>query len=144
MVYCHPGDGAPKCPFGAHKKSNAVVSSKNFVSPLDRGCERRFRFKSNGEMEASNGRDTAAQETIKTLCLNHDVVRLARESAILALPLSRRRKVSASEARKQAKLALERNGDGMFREFALAIHQVWARYAESRAAVEAALVKQAR
>ena len=139
MVYCHPGAGAERCPFGAHRKDDVVVSAANFVSPLDGTCETRFVFRTNGAVEGRDTGDTTAQEAIETLCLNHKILKLAREAAIRELPIFKRRTVTASAAKKQAKMALERDRDGMFRPFAVALHQAWSRYADKQTAKEAAL-----
>jgi uncharacterized protein (TIGR02646 family) len=69
-----------KCPFGAHAKDDCYDPIK-FVSPLDEGCEARFRFSEFGEIDAANSQDAAALETIRCLVLNHNrLIELRREA----------------------------------------------------------------
>lgn len=58
-----------------------------FVSPLDPGCQSRFRFVLSGDIEPADKNDAAATETIKRLRLNHKRLVCLRKAAIeAALP----------------------------------------------------------
>ena len=70
MVYCHPGDSAPRCKFGAHAKDDTKISHEEFVSPLEAPCETRFAYETSGRMLARNPHDMAASRTIDVLALN--------------------------------------------------------------------------
>lgn len=142
MVYCYPGESENKCEFGARKKDSAPISHETFVSPLDPTCQSRFRFEKDGKVGANRKNDGPAIATIELLGLNADRLTKARAAAIRSLPIFQgKRLVSANEARKRARLALERDADGAFPEFAVALHQVLSRYADKRAAKEAGYAK---
>jgi uncharacterized protein (TIGR02646 family) len=140
MVYCHPGDGAPRCSYGAHCKDGRDVSREPFVSPLDESCEVRFAFDMTGAVKARDASDVPATTTIEILRLNDQELKTARLAATRQYPIFKRARapLSAAEARKLASSVMDRNADGRFPAFAVAVHQVVLKYAESRAAKEAA------
>ena len=145
MVYCYPGKEEKKYEFGARKKDSAPVSHDTFISPLDPKCQGRFRFEKDGKVGPDQKDDVPATATIALLGLNADRLTKARAAAIRSLPIFQgKRLVSANEAKKRARLALERDSDGTFPEFAVALHQVLSRYADKRAAKEAGFAKASR
>jgi len=141
MVYCHPGDGAPHCSFGAHAKDGKALEAGRFVSPFDATCEARFTYLENGGVSAAFVNDEAAKNTIDLLRLGDAVLVKARGAVIRTLPIFDRSKphISSRHAARLASNVLMREGDGRFREYAVALNQVMARYAKRRAAKEAAI-----
>ena len=55
------------------------------VSPLDPGCEARFRFSLDGAIYPHNPQDDAARTTISKLGLDIDKLRALRKAALMAL-----------------------------------------------------------
>jgi uncharacterized protein (TIGR02646 family) len=139
MLYCYPGQSVSQPDFGARKKDGAVMESNDFVSPLDSTCESRFVYKNDGTIAPANEGDSAAVKTIEILNLQSRELTQARMVAILALPIFKRSSVAARHARKAALEILQRDSDGCFRVFAVALCQALTRYAEKRAAKEAVL-----
>jgi uncharacterized protein (TIGR02646 family) len=86
MIACYPlqksGDKRGKCPFGAEARGNEPLG----LHPLDPTCEQRLRYKSNGEVVATNPSDNNAINIIdaagKLLRLNHPKLVKWRKSAI--------------------------------------------------------------
>ncbi len=140
MLYCHPGDGASRCAYGAHCKDGKDVSRDVFVSPLEESCEVRFAFDMTGAVKAQGASDVPAISTIEILHLNDEQLKTARRAAIRQYPIFKRvePRLTAAEARKLASRVMRRDAEGRFPPFAVAVHQVVFRYAERRAAVEAA------
>jgi uncharacterized protein (TIGR02646 family) len=140
MVYCHPGDGAPRCPYGAHCKDGRDVSRDPFVSPLDESCEFRFAFDMTGAVKARDASDLSATGTIEILRLDDQQLKRARSAAIRQYPIFKRlgTPLTAAEARRFASRVMGRDAEGRFPAFAVAVHQVVLKYAERRAAKEAA------
>ncbi|MDT9181948.1 retron system putative HNH endonuclease [Limnospira sp. PMC 289.06] len=113
-----------KCPFGAHAKEN-WYERDNFVTPLQLDCEDRFKFDDFGKVQATNHQDTAAQITIEKLVLNHqrliDLRKAAIDEAIFPIDIE----LDASDIQKIANgLYSQKNEEGKFRQFCLAIEQV--------------------
>lgn len=140
MVYCHPGDGAPRCAYGAHCKDGRDVSREPFVSPLDETCEVRFAFDMTGAVKAQDANDLSATGAIDILRLNDQQLKTARLAAIRQYPIFKRAgaPLTAGEARRLASRVMRRDAEGRFPAFAVAVHQVVLRYAQRRAAKEAA------
>ena len=139
MLYCYPGQSEDMPDFGAKKKDGTIIESNDFVSPLDPTCETRFIYKNDGSLVTASDSDPAAVKTIRVLNLQSRALIQARKIAILTLPIFNRPSISAKEARKAALQSIQRDSDGCFRVFALALCQALARYADKRAAKEAAL-----
>jgi len=141
MIYCYPGKDAPRCEFGAHEKDGKVFQPGELVSPLDATCEVRFAFERDGSVSATTESDEAARKTISILNLDCNALRQARKAAIDSLPMFNpaRRRITARQATGLAERVLERDADGKFRAFAVALAQAAARYAKRQAAREAAL-----
>lgn len=62
-----------------HKHDNAVLK----ISPLDSDCEKRFKYRSSGEIVPANLSDNDAKETIDALNLNSDELKRARKQVII-------------------------------------------------------------
>lgn len=141
MVYCYPGHEAPRCEFGAHKKDGMEFAPGEMISPLDPSCEARFAFKRDGSVEAANPSDEAANKTLSNLNLDCRALRRARKEAIDSLPIfsSTQERLSAKRAETLARQLLQRDIDGRFRAFAVALAQVAQKYAKRQAAKEAAM-----
>lgn len=79
-----PAPNAPQLPYGAHKKADwpNLADEHLFVSPLSAGCNDRFSFRLNGEVQAGNTADNAAFETIARLGLDNRVLVQLRKAAI--------------------------------------------------------------
>ncbi|WP_242541141.1 retron system putative HNH endonuclease [Phormidium pseudopriestleyi] len=113
-----------KCPFGAHARDN-WYEPHNFVTPLHRDCETRFKFYDSGKVEATNHQDSAAQKTIEKLVLNHqrliDLRRIAIDEALFPLDIE----LDASDIQKIANgLYSQKDAEGKFPQFCFVIEQV--------------------
>jgi uncharacterized protein (TIGR02646 family) len=103
LVAAVPQPNTPKLPYGAHLKDNwpSLAESSLFVSPLSAGCSARFSFSFTGRISPRNSTDTAADETIKRLGLNHDILIAFRQAAIKGTIQSRGRQMDAKLARRR-------------------------------------------
>lgn len=78
----------PKNPSGSHygagKKDHWPQDSEvgDFVSPLDDGCEQRFRYGKQGTVKPKNEGDQAASKTIEKLGLDHSYLIEARKQIL--------------------------------------------------------------
>ncbi|MFC0200161.1 retron system putative HNH endonuclease [Paracoccus rhizosphaerae] len=92
-----------KFPYGAHLKDNwpSPDESTLFVSPLSIGCSARFSFSFSGKISASNVTDSAADETIKRLGLNHNTLIKFRHAAIKGTIKLRGRDLDVKTARRR-------------------------------------------
>jgi uncharacterized protein (TIGR02646 family) len=82
MIYCYPGEGRPRCSFGAHRKNGREISPDTFVSPLDETCQIRLDFDATGSVKARSADDLPAKSTIEILRLNDEELKKARLAAI--------------------------------------------------------------
>ena len=113
LVACYPPPNQRKyTPYGAVKKDKWPDDSERhlFVSPLEKSCENRFRFKTTGEVEASDKKDVAAKTTIQKLELNHRYLKLERRSRIRGT-LGKNNTISLKDARRRLKSLDRQNGD---------------------------------
>jgi uncharacterized protein (TIGR02646 family) len=85
------------------------------ISPLDTGCESRFRFAEDGSIYPANDHDDAAMVTIEKLGLDIDKLRSLREGALKGLEDLPRGKVQRLLGHPQ---------DGRFQEFFTTIQQL--------------------
>jgi uncharacterized protein (TIGR02646 family) len=67
-----------QCEYGAQARYDNPI----FVTPLMEDCELRFKFGVSGKIEAVDSNDTAADDTIKTLKLDHSRLKTLREQVI--------------------------------------------------------------
>ena len=141
MVYCHPGEAAARCAFGAHAKDGEDVSPENFVSPLNETCETRFAFTKDGKVAAADPDDIAAERTIYILNLNCSELAKARTRAITLLAMFQkgRRAFSAGQAEKLLESFHVKDRQGRYPEFVIALTQVTEKYVKQKAAKEAAM-----
>lgn len=100
------------------------------ISPLDPGCEQRFRFGSDGSIGERAHGDIAADTTIKKLGLDTGFLVDHRKSALEASGLF---DVLADATREQvlswANALMQRQGDGKFTDFCFATADVLRSYA---------------
>jgi uncharacterized protein (TIGR02646 family) len=94
------------------------------VSPLDRGCEQRFKFTAAGEIYPRRPSDAASAETIRRLGLNIDKLQALRRKAIEAMLEGLDDLSSASDVEDLIKAFNERDTSGEFTEFSTAITDV--------------------
>ncbi len=137
MLACFPADGgARQYGFGAPLKAGThVFLHHNFISPHYAGCEAHFCYQKTGAVTAV---DTAAQETIEILRLNHPTLQEFRRSAIQTYGLSLRsrglrskqRPLSATAARRLAQQVLQPDAQGRLEPYCVALAQVALNYAE--------------
>jgi uncharacterized protein (TIGR02646 family) len=124
-----PGHRPPMSnfPYGAKKKWGTQIDQNTFVSPLQADVESRFRYLPNGSIESTAG-DSAAENTIKTLALDHGQLTDLRKAAIEVRVLDAG--LSANEARALSQTVMAADSTGRIPEFCLAISQVAAWYAD--------------
>ena len=87
-----------------------------FVSPLDPGCETRFKYRGDGEILLVNSNDTAARETIQRLGLNTDRLREWRKATIREM-IKARKILSKDEFNRYRNAMLQKNNAGEFEQF---------------------------
>jgi uncharacterized protein (TIGR02646 family) len=124
MLACYPGS-EQSCEYGAIFKG----STQTQVSPLHQGCEKLFKFDANGRVEGATG---AASSTINILNLNHRALIELRKSEISGRGVSKRsrRKKSQKQAEVLATEVLNKDKNGAYSPFCLAVHQVASSYAK--------------
>lgn len=88
------------------------------ISPLEEGCERRFRYTGNGDMFPRMDGDAGAETTIRRLGLNLPKLRALRAAAVDEV---------CSLSEEEVGQMLERRADGRFLPFHSTIAQVLAR-----------------
>ena len=122
MLLCAP-EGA--CDWGARRKDEADVDESNFVSPLRETCETRFVYRLGGEIRAAAEGDAAAKATINLLNLNHRDLVAQRAEALRRLGFGPQavKPLSAHEANRLSAAICERDSDGNFVPFCVAIKQ---------------------
>lgn len=104
LVACWPAPNHPSEPtYGARRKGSWPAPNQRalFVSPINPGCEERFRFNLKGEISAASTTDTAAQETIRQLNLGDaELTRLRKASIVGALSPRPPQKLGIAETKK--------------------------------------------
>ncbi len=93
------------------------------VSPLEKGCEKRFRFTAYGDIHPAIAADRAAHTTIKKLGLNIDRLCALRRGTIDGA-LDGIDDLSPGDIRKLADGFLQRNSRGEFPEYCVAVAHV--------------------
>lgn len=125
LIACYPQVGMKaKYRYGAQKKGDWWDNGgKMFVSPLNSGCERCFRFDLDGNITALN---VAGATTINVLALDHKSLTEDRkrviEEFIYASDLS---KAGATNAISKI---CDQNGEGQYYEFCIAIRDALKQY----------------
>jgi uncharacterized protein (TIGR02646 family) len=124
MVAGFPSEGmAGKYRYGAQKKANWWEDDgRNFVSPLHLNCEKRFQFDLAGNIKVVNN-SAAAANTISVLGLKHDTLVEDRRRVIeeFVYGATGDAPLSPAQAVRTFKSICERDGDGRFYEFCVAI-----------------------
>jgi uncharacterized protein (TIGR02646 family) len=125
LLAAHPAADDPRrCPYGAHEKGS-WYNEHQFVHPLRRDCEQRFRYRDNGNVVAASTADRCAAETIKRLRLDHTELKLMRKGVIDELYAQ---KLGRAQARRLMEEMDQRDGNGNFRPFCFVIKQACAKY----------------
>ncbi len=158
MLACFPANGGDTTHgYGAPIKWGLHVRlGADFVSPYAPGCDRRFLFDRQGLIH-SVANDEAAQETIKSLCLNHPQLVELRQQALSAHGLTLRtnhlrshqrpklkntvKPLSAKEAQALADTVKQADAHGHLEPFCNAISQVATAYSEREMARAARIRK---
>ena len=132
MLACASGNGAVVYAFGGAAKGDADVSADTFVSPLHPSCEVRFRYSSQGEIDAADPSDAAASATIKLLNLRDKYLVALRRQVLVEITLGsgKRRPLSPSKARRLAEQANQPDASGRLPAFCIAIQQVATKIAD--------------
>jgi uncharacterized protein (TIGR02646 family) len=141
MVLCFPPNGGDTSfGYGAPVKGGRHVQlNVDFVSPHSKGCDKRFIYKSNGEILPVTN-DAAAEGTIHSVQLNCESLRDLRQAAIAAQgltlrkPRTTRRQVrgrTVAEANRLASDILKPDANGELDAFCIAINQVALSYARA-------------
>lgn len=87
------------------------------ISPMDPGCETRFRYTDDGSIHPLNEEDEAAKVTIENLGLNVDKLKTLRKGTIDAILEPDNPQKSQEEIHLDIKLYLERDEQGRFQPF---------------------------
>ena len=95
------------------------------VSPLEPGCERRFRFTGDGHVSPADATDAGAMATIDRLGLDIEQLRACREGAIDGA-LERAEALTERELRRFLDVLRAPDNDGRFAPFCLPVVQVLA------------------
>lgn len=96
-----------------------------YVSPLIPGCEKRFRFYDDGAIRPVDD-DPGAKATIEKLYLNYSLLIKNRKAAIIDATLDLA-SLTDSQIVERYKEFSERNSDGKFKEYCIAVQQVLSR-----------------
>jgi uncharacterized protein (TIGR02646 family) len=124
MLAAFPKEDNPPCPYGAKKRGDWY--SPEFVHPLRRDCEQRFKFNLKGEISPRENNDLDAAETIKRLGLDDKYLDDDREEAIDELLF--REKISEAQAKRLREQIMQRDSRGRFRAFCFVLEQACAEY----------------
>ena len=124
MVACFPRDGM-KCNYryGAQARDDWWENDGGeFVKPLDNDCEKRFRFDLEGNIIAANN-NAAAAKTIERLGLDHSTLTEDRMRVIGEIVYGETgdNPLSSAQAAWRLKTICDKNGEGCFYEFCVAI-----------------------
>ena len=144
MALCFPPNGGDTSyGYGAPVKGGRPVQlGVDFVSPHGKGCEKRFAYKSSGEVQSMKN-DAAAKKSIDLLKLNCAQLIDLRLAAIVAQGLTLRKgrasrrpvhPCSVAQAKRLAQEILRPDRAGQLEEFCVAIHQVAMQYAKEESA----------
>ncbi len=130
LVACWPEPNSTEsAAYGAVFKGNWPSPSEEllFVSPLRADCTSRFSFNRQGQIEASQGTDQAAAETIRQLGLDHKELTALRKAAIQGALHPGGRPITLAEVEKlrremdQDEVELNRGGTIKLSPFCFAI-----------------------
>lgn len=128
LIACYPRDGMKaKYRYGAQQKGNWWENDgKEFVSPLYPECEKHFHFDLNGEVTAF---DVSGATTIKILALNHKSLAEERKRVIEEFIYGENGdKLLSKTKATRAILVCEKDGEGYYQEFCIAIRDALRNY----------------
>ncbi len=125
MVACYPATpkpGGAKVTFGAIQRED-TWDAIEFLTPLNAGCELRFCYKADGQVQPSKTKDKPAVWTIHILKLNDKKLAEMRRAAIeeWGLSLTANQPVSRTTARRVKANMSCRSRDGLLHPFCVAI-----------------------
>jgi len=125
LIACYPRVGMnARYRYGAQKKDDWWENGgKMFISPLNSGCESRFRFDSKGIITALN---VAGANTINVLALDHESLTEDRKSVIEEFIYGS--DLSKAEAARAISNICEQNGEGQYYVFCIAIRDALKQY----------------
>jgi uncharacterized protein (TIGR02646 family) len=133
MLACYPQDDSKgKCPFGAHAREDRPLP----LTPLDATCEKRMRFRKNGQIEPLNSNDLGVSNILdeegNLLRLNHPRLVLWRREAIHAVLFSGHSpELSITAARRFAKRVLEFRWGERLRPYCIALAHAATEHADN-------------
>jgi uncharacterized protein (TIGR02646 family) len=133
LLAAYPGDNQRRCQFGAHAKADWYDHEK-LINPMQGSCERRFRFRLDGSIHPADPIDDAAKETIKRLCLGHDLLVEYRRQAIDAILSPRKREPSAKQLKQMAKTYCEKDKEQRYRPFCSVFSKLRMSYCKGQSA----------
>jgi uncharacterized protein (TIGR02646 family) len=131
MVACYPAEGMPRrYRYGAQEKEDWWENNgKDFVSPLHKNCETRFRFDSKGNILWLKN-CAAAETTVKVLRLDHPSLTEDRSQVITEFLFGEDRSspLSDAQASRAIKTICAKDKHGKFYEFCVAIRDALLEY----------------
>lgn len=122
LLTAYPGDRV-RCEFGA-KAKDKWYDEELLISPLDRGCESKFRFDQFGHIKEVKPKDRAAKETIRRLRLDHDSLTEMRESAIQEAIFPDGNPLNHAKLNRIAQYYCRRDSEERFPRFCFVVAQV--------------------
>lgn len=131
MLAAYPKDEVVACPYGAKKRGHWYEPDL-FVTPLQPGCEARFRFSLDGKISPSQDDDAAARETIKNLGLDHDELIRWRKKIIDQILFPRNRVLSDTDLNNLIEMYGKRDKDRKYRIFCFVVIQTAQQLVASR------------
>jgi uncharacterized protein (TIGR02646 family) len=134
MVACYPHsrvDGEPSIAFGAIYRKSTWDPVK-YISPLTASCEAAFKYRPNGDIEASPKSNENAKWMIKALGLGAQELCDLRRSAIenLGLSLAADDPLSALQAKQLLQVICDPDSAGQFRPYCVAIKNAAIEYVQ--------------
>jgi uncharacterized protein (TIGR02646 family) len=131
LVACFPREGMPRrYRYGAQERDDWWENSgKDFISPLQKNCEIRFRFDSEGNILWVTNR-VAAETTVKVLRLDHPSLSEDRGMVITEFLFGgdRSSPLSEAEAHRAIKAICAKDSHGRFYQFCVAIRDALLEY----------------
>jgi len=131
MLACFPREGmSGKFMYGAQARHDWWDNDgAGFVKPLDRKCEKRFRFDLEGEI-LSLKNDAPAKETIEKLGLAHPTLTEDRKRVVIEYVYGENGTdpLSPAKALQSIKNICDKDSNGMFHEFCVAIQHALAQH----------------
>lgn len=126
LLAAYPSSNAStECKYGAHIKKD-WYDEHQFVHPLRRDCEIRFRYHLNGKIGSSILNDEGVLATIQQLRLDHAELERMRESAIYTMLFEE--ELSETQVERIMNAMDDRDGNNNFRPFCFVLKQACEKY----------------